>query len=47
MAARDRLVEAGFLAPVWGDLTVNNPARPRGGNFDEGVFVVVGGAFCE
>ena len=35
MAARDRLVEAGFQAPVWADLTVNNPARPRGGNFDD------------
>ena len=35
VAARDRLVEAGFQAPVWADLTGNNPARPRGGNFDD------------
>ena len=35
VAARDRLVEAGFQAPVWADLTVNNLARPRGGNFDD------------
>ena len=35
VAARDQLVEAGFQAPVWADLTVNNPARPRGGNFDD------------
>ena len=26
VAARDRLVEAGFQAPVWADLTGNNPA---------------------
>ena len=35
VAARDRLVEAGFQAPVWADLTGNKSARPRGGNFDD------------
>ena len=35
VASRDRLLEAGFPAPGWGDLTADNPPRPRRSNLDQ------------